>query len=84
MLGMPVLGLSLLAGSVLGRSLQAWVVSKYVVRKKRTWPTMILFPIRDLMGMLFWALSYTSNRILWRGEMYELEEGGRMRKAGSR
>ena len=83
LLGMPVLGWSLLAGSVLGRSLQAWVVSKYVVRKKRTWPTMILFPIRDLMGMLFWALSYTSNRILWRGEMYELEEGGRMRKAGS-
>jgi ceramide glucosyltransferase len=84
LLGMPVLGWSLLAGSVLGRSLQAWVVSKYVVRKKRAWPTMILFPIRDLMGMLFWALSYTSNRILWRGEMYELEEGGRMRKAGSR
>jgi ceramide glucosyltransferase len=84
LVGMPVLGWSLLAGSVLGRSLQAWVVSKYVVRKKRTWPTMILFPIRDLMGMLFWALSYTSNRILWRGEMYELAEGGRMRKAGSR
>jgi ceramide glucosyltransferase len=79
-LGMPVLGWSLLAGSVLGRSLQAWVVGKYVVRKKRTWPTMILFPIRDLMGMMFWALSYTSNRILWRGEMYELVEDGRMRK----
>ena len=83
LVGMPVLGWSLLAGSVLGRSLQAWVVAKFVVRKRRTWPTMILFPIRDLMGMLFWALSYSSNRILWRGEMYELVEGGRMRKAGS-
>jgi ceramide glucosyltransferase len=80
LLGMPVLGWSLLVGSVLGRSLQAWVVGKYVVRKKRTWPTMILFPIRDLMGMFFWGLSYTSNRILWRGEMYELVEDGRMRK----
>jgi ceramide glucosyltransferase len=84
LLGLPVLGWSLLAGSVLGRSLQAWVVGKYVVRKKRTWPTMILFPIRDLMGMMFWALSYTSNRILWRGEMYELVEDGRMRKVAGK
>jgi ceramide glucosyltransferase len=81
LLGMPVLAWSLLLASVLGRSLQAWVVGKYVVRKRRTWPTMILFPVRDLMGMLFWALSYTSNRVMWRGEMYELIEDGRMRKA---
>ena len=80
LLGMPVLGWSLLVGSVLGRSLQAWVVAKFVVRKRRTWPTMILFPVRDLMGIFFWALSYTSNRILWRGELYELMEAGRMRK----
>jgi ceramide glucosyltransferase len=80
LLGRPVLGWSLLAGSILGRSLQAWVVGKYVVRKSRTWPTMMLFPLRDLMGMMFWALSYTSNRILWRGETYELIEDGRMRK----
>jgi ceramide glucosyltransferase len=79
---MPVLAWSALAGAVLGRSLQAWAVGKYVVRKRRNWPTMILFPIRDLMGILFWALSYTSNRILWRGEMYELVEDGRMVKAG--
>jgi ceramide glucosyltransferase len=45
---------------------------------------MILYPIRDLMGMLFWALSYTSNRILWRGELYELVEDGRMVKAAVR
>ncbi|CAN5684608.1 bacteriohopanetetrol glucosamine biosynthesis glycosyltransferase HpnI [soil metagenome] len=81
LVGRPILGGSLLLASVLGRSLQAWVVGKYVVRKKRTWPTMLLFPIRDLLGMLYWALSYTSNRILWRGEMYELIEDGRMRKA---
>jgi ceramide glucosyltransferase len=81
MLGMPGLAWSLLLFSLLGRSLQAWAVGKYVVRKRRTWPMMILFPVRDLIGMLFWALSYTSNRILWRGEVYELVEDGRMRKA---
>lgn len=80
----PLLGWSLLAGSILGRSLQAWVTAKFVVRKSRTWPSMILFPMRDLMGMMFWALSYTGNKILWRGELYELLEGGRMKKAGGR
>jgi len=81
LLGRPVLGWSALAFSILGRSLQAWVTSKYMVRKSRSWPTMILFPLRDLMGMLFWALSYTGNRIVWRGELYDLMEGGRMVKS---
>jgi ceramide glucosyltransferase len=79
LLGMPVLGWSALVGSVLGRILQAWVVGRYVVREKRLWTTMILFPLRDLIGALIWALSYASNRILWRGEVYELVAGGRMR-----
>ena len=81
LLGMPVLAWSALAGVVLGRSLQAWVVGRYVVQKRRIWRTMILFPFRDLMGIFFWALSYTSNRILWRGEVYELVEDGKMRRA---
>ncbi len=81
MLGMPVLGWGALLGSVLGRSIQAWVVGKYVVRETRLWATMVLFPIRDLIGLVFWALSYASNRILWRGEVYELVDGGRMRPA---
>jgi ceramide glucosyltransferase len=81
MLGMPVLGWCALLGSVLGRSLQAWVVGRYVVQEKRIWATMVLFPLRDLIGALIWLLSYASNRIQWRGEIYELVDGGRMRLA---
>ena len=85
LLGMPVLGWCALLGSVLGRSLQAWVVGRYVVREKRLWAAMVLFPLRDLIGLFIWALSYASNRIQWRGETYELVEGGRMRPvAGSK
>jgi ceramide glucosyltransferase len=85
MLGMPVLGWCALLGSVLGRSVQAWVVGRYVVQEKRIWTAMVLFPLRDLIGPLIWALSYASNRIQWRGEIYELVDGGRMRRAaGSR
>ncbi len=85
LLGMPVLGWCALLGSVLGRSVQAWVVGRYVVRERRIWTVMVLFPLRDLIGPLIWGLSYASNRIQWRGEIYELLEGGRMRRAaGSR
>jgi ceramide glucosyltransferase len=81
MLGMPVLGWCALLGSVVGRSVQAWVVGRYVVQEKRIGLAMFLFPLRDLIGALIWALSYASNRIQWRGEVYELVDGGRMRPA---
>lgn len=81
LLDMPVLAWGALLGSVLGRSLQAWVVGKFVVQERRIWTAMILFPLRDFIGPLIWALSYASNRIQWRGEMYELVDGGRMRRA---
>ena len=83
LLGMPVLGWCALLVGVLGRSLQAWVVGKYVVRDRRIWAVMILFPVRDLIGLLLWALSYANNRILWRGEVYELVDGGMMKKQGA-
>ena len=79
LLGMPVLGWCALLFAVLGRVLQAWVVGRFVVQERRLWRTTLLFPVRDLMGIVFWALSYTSNRILWRGEVYELVEDGKMR-----
>jgi ceramide glucosyltransferase len=80
LLGMPLLGWCALLGSVLGRGIQAWIMSRCVVNEKRVWATVLLFPIRDLIGPLIWALSYASNEIQWRGETYELVDGGRMRR----
>lgn len=80
LLGRPVLAWTALFASVSGRMFQGWLVGRFVARQQRIWPTMLLFPLRDMLGILFWALSYTSNRILWRGELYELVEAGRMRK----
>ena len=42
---------------------------------------LVLYPIRDLMGFGFWAASYLGRRILWRGRVYELLPGGKMRAA---
>jgi ceramide glucosyltransferase len=80
LLGMPVLGWACLGFGLMGRVAQGWVVAKYVVRDPKPWRAAALFPLRDLMGIFFWAASYGSNRILWRGEVYELLAEGRMRR----
>ena len=44
---------------------------------------LVLYPLRDLMGFGFWAASYWGRRILWRGRVFELLPGGKMRAAGT-
>ncbi len=79
LLGRYLLGASLLAFSIAGRMLQAWMIGYFVVRERKLWRTMLLFPLRDLMGFFFWAASYGSRRIVWRGELFELGVDGVMR-----
>jgi ceramide glucosyltransferase len=81
LLGRGSLGWGLLGLSVLGRMLQAAVMARFVVREPGVWQAMLLYPLRDAMGMVFWACSYAGNRILWRGELYDLLKGGRMVKS---
>jgi ceramide glucosyltransferase len=79
LLGHLWLGVAALAFSIAVRMLQAFVVGRYVVHEKALLRTMVLFPLRDFMGFFFWAMSYSSRRILWRNEVYELLRDGRMR-----
>ena len=74
----PVLGLGLLAWSIVNRMVIAGFVSSAVVRDPRRLRNVVLYPLRDLMGFFFWAASYTSNKILWRGEVYTLGPEGIM------
>jgi ceramide glucosyltransferase len=66
--------------SVGTRVLLAFAVSHSVVREKSVWPSVLLYPVRDLLGILFWGASYCSRKVLWRNEIYLLEMGGRMRR----
>jgi ceramide glucosyltransferase len=50
-----------------------------LVKERDLLRTMLLYPLRDLMGFGFWLASYSSNRILWRGQEYELLQDGMMR-----
>jgi ceramide glucosyltransferase len=80
-LGHPVLGLALLGWSVATRLALAIAVGRLVVRDPSWFGLLVLYPLRDLMGFGFWAASYLSSRVLWRGRVYELLPGGKMRAA---
>ncbi|HLI03131.1 MAG TPA: glycosyltransferase [Terracidiphilus sp.] len=79
--GDPLLGAALFAFSIATRLALSIGVGRLVVRDSSWFDLLLLYPIRDLMGFGFWAASYMSRRILWRGRVYELLPGGRMRAA---
>lgn len=68
-----------LAWAIVTRMLLAAIVGAGVVQERSLARTMLLFPLRDLMGFCFWLASYGSSTIVWRGEEYTLEKGGYMR-----
>jgi ceramide glucosyltransferase len=80
-LHMPWGATASLAWGVITRMLLAAAVGAAVVQERSLARTILLFPLRDLMGFGFWVASYGSNKILWRGEQYTLEKGGYMRSA---
>ena len=81
-MGKPYLALGLLAYSILARALMAAVVGAAVVEERHLLRTVLLYPLRDLMGFFYWAASYASSTVLWRGQVYRLAEGGLMLAEG--
>ncbi len=74
-------GVGLLAFTILDRVLLCLLVAGLVVGDqaavRRSW----LYPLRDLMGFIFWLRSYLASRKLrYRGDPYELLPEGRLRK----
>ena len=78
-LHLPWLAVGVLAWSIASRMTIAAAVSKWVLCEPSSWQSILLYPVRDLMGFFFWMASYGTRKILWRGEVYLLEPGGRMR-----
>jgi ceramide glucosyltransferase len=75
----PWVALAAFVWGIANRMLLAAIVGAAVVQERSLWRTILLFPLRDLMGFCFWMASYGSSKILWRGEEYVLEHGGYMR-----
>jgi ceramide glucosyltransferase len=77
----PHLALALVAYSIVARMVMALVVGFTVVSERRLLRTALLYPLRDLLGFLYWAASYSSSTVVWRGQIYRLTEGGLMQAA---
>lgn len=73
LMGRPVLGLTLLGVALLNRVLESWLVGWGVVRDPVALKQFWLYPIRDLLGFVVWAASYTAARAVWRDSRYELQ-----------
>jgi len=72
------MGLWLLGYSLAARILMALVVGAFAVRERMLLRTMLLYPLRDLLGFIYWAASYCSDLILWRGREFRLHTDGLM------
>jgi ceramide glucosyltransferase len=81
LLGHPWWGLALLGWAVATRLALSLAVGRLVVRDPSWFGLFVLYPVRDLMGFGFWAASYLGSRILWRGRVFQLLPGGKMRAA---
>jgi ceramide glucosyltransferase len=77
-LGHPVAGIALLATSILNRTVQSLAIGWSVTRDSRALRLCWLYPLRDLMGFITWAASYTSRNFFWRGETYQFTTGGKI------
>jgi ceramide glucosyltransferase len=74
---MPI-GLALFVAAWINRMLLALLVGWGVIGDRRCLWLCWLYPLRDLLGFCTWAASFTSNRFLWRGELYEFGQQGRI------
>jgi ceramide glucosyltransferase len=81
LLGHPGWGVALLAWAIGSREALSVAVGSAVVRDPSWFNLLVLYPVRDLMGFFFWAASYMGSHILWRGRVFQLLPGGKMRAA---
>jgi ceramide glucosyltransferase len=81
LLGHSAWGVALFCWAVLSREALSIAVGRMVVRDPSWFNLLVLYPVRDLMGFCFWAASYMGSRILWRGRVFQLLPGGKMRAA---
>ena len=75
----PLAAAASLAWAIMTRIMIAASVGALVVQERTLLRSVLLYPLRDLMGFGFWLASYWGNRITWRGREFILEKDGYMR-----
>jgi len=73
--GCSLWSLSLLSMALLVRMGVALTVGVGVLRDGQVLRDIWLLPLRDCFGLFFWAWSYASDIVVWRGERFRLKRG---------
>lgn len=63
------------------RSAVAIVVGKFLLCERSLWRSLWLVPLRDLMAVGVWVISFFGHTVTWRGDRFELKDG-RLVRAG--
>ncbi len=74
----PLVGFLLLFWTWISRVALGGLVGSLVVGEPQLLRSVLLYPLRDVLGFCYWAASYMSNQVRWRGEVYHLLQDGRM------
>jgi ceramide glucosyltransferase len=73
--GFSLWSLSLLSMALLVRVGVALTVGVGIMRDGQVLRDIWLLPLRDCFGLFFWAWSYASDIVVWRGEKFRLKRG---------
>jgi ceramide glucosyltransferase len=76
--GNVLLGIVLLAWSVVNRVIESYVVGWGVTRDVECLRKLWIYPVRDLFGFCVWIASYLSRHMRWRDGRFELVAGGKI------
>ncbi len=76
--GRLALGVGLFAAAFVNRVVQSIAVGWGVIGDRRALYLSWLYPLRDFLGFLTWAGSFSSRTFFWRGETYRFSKGGRI------
>lgn len=79
----PLLGLALFFYAALNRMAEALLAGWGAVRDPLALRYFWLYPARDLLGFGLWCASFFNTSIVWRGELYQLQMGGKMVRQGA-
>ena len=75
--------ISMLSVALLVRASVALTVGVGILRDGQVLRDVWLLPLRDCFGLFFWAWSYASDEVVWRGETFRLKRGRMQSVEGS-
>ncbi|MCL5281812.1 MAG: bacteriohopanetetrol glucosamine biosynthesis glycosyltransferase HpnI [Planctomycetes bacterium] len=77
--GFSGIGLSIFAGVGALRLGAAWIIGVRRLGDKIVRHNLLLVPLRDFLGLFIWSAALVGRRVEWRGRVFQLEKGGRMK-----